>query len=410
MIRGILFGFVFLYSFSAFSALTVSECTFRKKDFPKTLAQAKEKYNFILTGSVNSSGFTEIKKNFKVAELKVSTVWQGKVDSSFKIREDKCTELKPGQEYLIFARMGGDDSLDNYHPFPLAEAGHLISQLGDGWPTDLSAKSVYPNTDERLKCPVGTTYARYLAIDKTRTYSCETPGDKSAAKPMIAIFDNGKIKEQGATKNYAPIGEWKYFDRDGTLKATKQFDENGNEVCDDTRSVPENHTVIAYLKNKSVYPLMAWDGKELKKIKEQNIRNVKSFVSVYQKDPVTFAQQPPHRDAHSGECVYSGSLLTDVGEPSLVTSKKFDFIVPIPQAARDLFNAIRGPCVRHGDTEPETCLFRELLAVTDLNKNGKWEFWFKQPYLWDIGVSIAEVSADQKSLIPVASDCSDCSD
>ena len=411
MMIKVLFAFTFLFSYPAFSSLTVSECTFQKKSIPKTIAEAIKKYNFIVVGTVDPSGFTETHKNFRSARLNVKTVWQGKVDSSYQIREDKCTSLTPGATYLIFARMGGYETLNNFGEIiPVDQATSTLSELGEGWPTDPTIKSSYPNTDERLKCPEGMIYKRYLAFDKTRTYSCENPNDLNAPKPMLAIYDNGKIKEQGTLKNHAPIGEWKYYDREGNLKATKQFDQNGNEVCNETKQVPEGHTVIGYLKNKSLYPFMVWDGSQLKPIGEQGIKNIKSFTPIDKKEPVVFTHSSPHRDAHSNVCIYSGSIAFDAADLILVSSKKFDFILPIPQAAKDQFNALRGPCVRHGDYVPEKCLYKELLAVTDINKNGRYEFWFKQPYLWDIGIAIGEVSEDKKSLKVIASDCSDCSD
>jgi hypothetical protein len=382
---------------------------FNKKNAPKSLAEAKQRCSVIVLGTLTSE-FQPISKTESAAELNVKTVWLGKVDSSYKVLQDKCAPMKPSETYLFFSRVGNDNILRYCGDVtPVAQAGATLAQLGEGWPTDVMEKSPYPHSDERLKCPDGKFPSRHLSADLTRTYSCQDPKDRTKPEPMISVYDNGKIKEQGTIQNLTRIGEWNFSDRDGKV-ITKHYEQNGDETCDDSNILPDHHVLIGYVKNKIVYSFMVWDGAMVKRSKDQSVKNIKSLIAIDQKEPILFTAKSPHRDAHSNSCIYSGAVTAPVIDFTLVSTKKFNFILPIPQAAKDQFNALRGPCVRHGDSEPDQCVFSELLAVTDLNKNGRFEFWFKQPYLWDFGMAISEVSADGKSLGHIASDCSDCSD
>lgn len=68
-------------------------------------------------------------------------------------------------------------------------------------------------------------------------------------------------------------------------------------------------------------------------------------------------------------------------------------------------------CVNQGDyssKEKPPCTKPKLIAVSDIDKNGKSEYWFMTPYMWDEGIIIFEEN-DEK-LPGLLSDCSDCSD
>ena len=407
----VLYGIV--YFLFPFSARAGSDCEYNTQHAPKSLLEARQRCHFILSGTIDLAGFKQEKsRRDALANIKVKTVWLGKVEDSYKIEEDKCFELKPGKEYLIFARRAGNNILQlcSYPSLQIEKASALLAELGEGWPADLTTKSSYPNTDGRIQCPTGSTLTRGLYPDKSRIYSCAESKDATKSTPHLLVYDNGNIKEQGAIKNLVRNGEWKFFDRDGKLVATKRYEENGDEVCDNIPSIPPDYILIGYTKGQTLYPLAVWDGTNLKSAAGLSIKNYKSFVSAQDNVSLNILAKPPHRDAHSNQCIYSGTISNKTSDLTLTSSQKLEFFTSIPKAAKDTFDILKGPCVRQGDEVPEKCVFKELIAVSDLNKNGRFEFWFKQPYLWDDAVSVAELSEDSKKLISITTDCSDCSD
>jgi hypothetical protein len=49
----------------------------------------------------------------------------------------------------------------------------------------------------------------------------------------------------------------------------------------------------------------------------------------------------------------------------------------------------------------------ELLALTDIDGDGRLEYWSREPYRWDFGLTVWE---DGGTLAPLLSVCAGCSD
>jgi len=111
-------------------------------------------------------------------------------------------------------------------------------------------------------------------------------------------------------------------------------------------------------------------------------------------------------------CVYSASLNSDkYPRWSLFTSKPDNrFRIP-DKAETKLFYKLNKTCVNQGDypegKEPP-CTKPKLLAITDINKDSKPEFWATEPYMWDDGLTIWEYNG--KNLIKILDVCVGCSD
>jgi hypothetical protein len=111
-------------------------------------------------------------------------------------------------------------------------------------------------------------------------------------------------------------------------------------------------------------------------------------------------------------CVYYGSIAdSKLHLWTLLSSKPLPGIFRKPTAKdRTEFYRLNKSCVQQGDY-PEgkqpPCVRPELLAVSDINKNGKPEYWATEPYMWDTGVTVWE---NDGKLVPLLEICVGCSD
>ena len=75
------------------------------------------------------------------------------------------------------------------------------------------------------------------------------------------------------------------------------------------------------------------------------------------------------------------------------------------------FYQLNTTCVDQGDYdehEKPPCSKPQLLAVTDINKDGKSEFWATEPYTWDTGLTVWE--HNNSVITPILQVCPGCSD
>lgn len=111
-------------------------------------------------------------------------------------------------------------------------------------------------------------------------------------------------------------------------------------------------------------------------------------------------------------CVFSGTLEKNkLPEWTLLSSKKISGFRAPKKTEREQFYKLNTTCINQGDydegKEPP-CVRPQILAVSDVNKNGKIEYWATEPYLWDTGVRIWELNGKKlESLLEVCVGCSD---
>ena len=112
-------------------------------------------------------------------------------------------------------------------------------------------------------------------------------------------------------------------------------------------------------------------------------------------------------------CVYFGTFgKANPPRCTLLSSK------PIPgvfrastREDRAAFYQLNTSFVQQGDYpegQKPPCVRPKLLAVTDINKNGKPEYWATEPYLWDTGLTVWE--NNNGALIRLLQVCVGCSD
>jgi len=110
-------------------------------------------------------------------------------------------------------------------------------------------------------------------------------------------------------------------------------------------------------------------------------------------------------------CVYFGTLENPkVALWTLLSSKPLKGFRPPSAEDRATFRRLNKSCVQQGDhaegKEPP-CVRPEIVAVSDINNNGKPEYWATEPYLWDTGLTVWENSG---KLVPLLQVCIGCSD
>lgn len=114
---------------------------------------------------------------------------------------------------------------------------------------------------------------------------------------------------------------------------------------------------------------------------------------------------------HMGEdhCVFSAGIGAQTLAPwTLLTSRPLPGVFRAPTPAEVKHFARLGPqCVKQGDEPWVECTRPRLLGITDLNKDGKPEYWATEPYMWDIGLSVWEGTSGLTRLLQVCVGCSD---
>ena len=115
---------------------------------------------------------------------------------------------------------------------------------------------------------------------------------------------------------------------------------------------------------------------------------------------------------NNDHCVYSASINSSKYPLwSLFTSSPDNRFKMPSKTEADLFHKLNTLCVNQGDYpegEEPPCTKPTLLAITDINKNNKPEFWATEPYMWDDGLSVWEY--DGKELGKIFEVCVGCSD
>jgi len=161
-------------------------------------------------------------------------------------------------------------------------------------------------------------------------------------------------------------------------------------------------------------PMLILSGSSLKETSGAEIFKNQSFWPVLSPDslPVKLNSVGSFLDhMNTDHCVYFGTLTIDMPKWTLLSNKPLPgvFHTPTPAQSKEFYQ-LNTSCVQQGDypdTQNHPCTRPKLLAISDINKNGKLEFWATEPYIWDTGLTVWENTG---SLIPILQLCSGCSD
>lgn len=204
---------------------------------------------------------------------------------------------------------------------------------------------------------------------------------------------------------------------DGPIRVSAYESPDG-EVAKHCRRVQQKHyqdeILFGYNRGGSIYALISLRQGILASTSGEKLSNVKEMVELATgaRYPVRFSVAV---DPHGPACVWSASF-----EQSAV--KGFSIFSTASGGGLDLhpsevetrqFHSLNTACVDQGDPEEgqkPPCTKPELLATSDLNRNGRREFWYVNPYMWDNGFAVAEIDESGLKLVVLVDDCSICSD
>jgi hypothetical protein len=163
-------------------------------------------------------------------------------------------------------------------------------------------------------------------------------------------------------------------------------------------------------------PIALLNGAVLKETTGATIYNGQSFWRVLYpaSKPVKLISVGSFLDhINEDHCVYFGTFgKATPPRWTLLSSKPIQDVFREPtQKDSSEFYRLNTSCVQQGDCpEGKTppCVRPKLLAVTDINKNGKLEYWATEPYTWDTGLTVWE--KNYNVLEPLLKVCVGCSD
>lgn len=112
-------------------------------------------------------------------------------------------------------------------------------------------------------------------------------------------------------------------------------------------------------------------------------------------------------------CVYYATTEPEPAKWVLLTSRPLQGALRAPTAAeKQMWRDIKPECRQFADYDeknPPPCRRSEILAVSDINRNGEKEFWATEHYAWDTGLTIWEDRGENLP-VPLLRLCVGCSD
>jgi hypothetical protein len=151
--------------------------------------------------------------------------------------------------------------------------------------------------------------------------------------------------------------------------------------------------------------LALFDGTDFKEACNQLFRGIKEAFRV--DDGKTF---PISYDTYSAQpgaekCYWAAKLESKKSLNDLFASPKLKFTTKIDAETRTKFNAINTACVTQVDSSnnPKSACTKPILkGVSDLNKNGRLEFWYTSPHTQATGFAVAEMDESGNTLKIIA--------
>jgi hypothetical protein len=162
-------------------------------------------------------------------------------------------------------------------------------------------------------------------------------------------------------------------------------------------------------------PIALLNGTSLKETLGATIHKGQSFWRVLSpaSKPLKLSSVGSFLD-HMNEdhCVYFGTFgKANPPRWTLLSSEPLPgvFRAPTPKDRAEFYR-LNTSCVQQGDYpegQAPPCVRPKLLAVSDINKNGRPEYWATEPYLWDTELTVWENNGVLTPLLQVCVGCSD---
>jgi len=169
--------------------------------------------------------------------------------------------------------------------------------------------------------------------------------------------------------------------------------------------------LVGYALEDVVYPLILVKGKELKEASGQEMRVLASLIEIPTDRSRKIQFESYFTEMGAGECVAFGKLSQKVAKPTLFSSAAALINSDVQPAIQKRFYELNTDCVNQGDWPPgkePPCSKPQLIATSDLNGNGRLEYWYTDPYSWETGFAVSEVDSSGKKLTHIVKKCPGC--
>jgi len=203
-------------------------------------------------------------------------------------------------------------------------------------------------------------------------------------------------------------------DLESRIAVHASHNETASQKCreDSGKRLGKNEILLAYSIDGYLEALAVFDGKDYIPADGREFKHINEMYNMYDNKwyPVTF-------DAYltplgPDRCIWCAKLKgSEFKAVSIFATRPVKIDMSFDRKNQDLFYSIRSECVNQGDPTPEMrrpCTKPQLVATSDLNSNGRLEFWFTYPLTWDTGFAINELSESGTGLLDISVKCFDC--
>ncbi len=177
------------------------------------------------------------------------------------------------------------------------------------------------------------------------------------------------------------------------------------------RQLPNNSVLIGYALSDYFEALVVLINGELIDTNGQELKYIDNLTDAQsgKKYKFDFRRSIARDDSL---CFFNAKLLgvSRHKKPMILSSVNVELDFNITNTINNKFKSIKHTCVYQGDY-PEgkelRCSYPTLIATSDLNKNGRLEYWYRDPYKWEDGFSVGEFDIHGKFIV-ISTKCGDC--
>ena len=173
-----------------------------------------------------------------------------------------------------------------------------------------------------------------------------------------------------------------------------------------------NETLFAYSIEGKLAALAIFNGKEFLPADGQEFKHITIMYDLLDQKTYSVSFDAYFTRLGEDRCIWFARLIKEKPRSiSIFASTRIKLVSEISTKVMNLFYSINTTCVDQGDYPPDKkppCTKPKLLSTSDLNSNGRIEFWHTTPYTWDTGFTISELTESGKYLEIISSKCLDC--
>jgi hypothetical protein len=191
-------------------------------------------------------------------------------------------------------------------------------------------------------------------------------------------------------------------------------DESDRRECADMpgKTLAENEILFAYSVDGKLDALTLFNGREFLPVDGREFRSIAAMYDCSSQKGYPVSLDAYRTRLGKDRCIWFARLPESAPvSMTIFSSKRMNLNTKPDPKVVEIFYSINTDCVGQGDPPPDErkpCTKPELLATSDLNFNGRPEFWYSTPYTWNTGFSLAELSGSGQELEILSSRCLDC--